>query len=191
MGIRRCVLVEEPRQWLKDALALGPRPAEVSQEAPDRCGEEEEVSAACSAASTSDPSATAGRDPRKQRRSSGSGTAHSCPLIGGPWVPMAPRLSTAPRPRRSRCCCPMGPAQRWTARSWRPWPAGWPGPAGVWCGLSSPPWLGCGRRGDAGGLTGFQCCYADAGPDPAGGARAKWGTGPRPLITVTASCSNS
>ena len=31
-------LVEELRQWLKDALAaLGPRPAEVSQEGPDRC----------------------------------------------------------------------------------------------------------------------------------------------------------
>jgi len=37
--------------------------------------------------------------------------------------------------------------------SWRPWPAGWPGPAGVWCALGSPPWLGCGRRGDARGLT--------------------------------------
>jgi hypothetical protein len=42
--------------------------------------------------------------------------------------------------------------------SWRPWPAGWPGPAGVWCALGSPPWLGCGRRGDARGLTGCRCC---------------------------------
>ena len=67
--------VEEPRQWLKDALAaLGPRPAEISQEGPDRCGEEE-VAAACSAASASDPSATAGRGPlqatplKRQRQS--------------------------------------------------------------------------------------------------------------------------
>ena len=62
---------------LKEALAaLGPSPAESSQEAPDRCGGQEEDGA--------------GRGPRKQRRTSASGLAHPCPLCGGPWVPLAP-----------------------------------------------------------------------------------------------------
>ena len=70
-------LVQEQRQWLKEALAaLGPSPAESSLEAPDRCGLVEENGA--------------GRGPRKQRRTSASGVAHPCPLCGGPWVPLAP-----------------------------------------------------------------------------------------------------
>jgi hypothetical protein len=70
-------LVQEQRQWLKEALAaLGPSPAESSLEAPDRCGLVEEDGV--------------GRGPRKQRRTSASGLAHPCPLCGGPWVPMAP-----------------------------------------------------------------------------------------------------
>ena len=48
-------LVQEQLQWFKDALAaLGLSPAEVPQEAPDRCGLVE--------------GAAAGRGPRKQRR---------------------------------------------------------------------------------------------------------------------------
>ena len=70
-------LVQEQRQWFKDALAaLGPSPAEVPQEAPDRCGLVE--------------GAAAGRGPRKQRRTNASGLAHPYPLCGGPWVPLAP-----------------------------------------------------------------------------------------------------
>jgi len=70
-------LVEEQRQWFKEALAaLGPSPAESSLEVPDRCEGQEEDGA--------------GRGPRKQRRTNASGIAHPCPLCGGPWVPLAP-----------------------------------------------------------------------------------------------------
>ena len=54
------------------------------------------------------------RKSRRRGRIVAGGAGFSCPLCGGPWVPMAPRLSTVPRPRRSPCCWPMGPAQRWT-----------------------------------------------------------------------------
>jgi predicted kinase len=70
-------LVEEQRQWFKEALAaLGPSPAESSLEVPDRCGLVGEDAP--------------GGGQRKQRRTNASGLAHPCPLCGGPWVPLAP-----------------------------------------------------------------------------------------------------